>query len=268
MAWRLLDEEEPRDGAWNMALDEALWSGAEDGPERCVTVRLFAWKPRCLSIGYHQALKEACDAEFCRLSGIDVVRRPTGGKAVLHDDEVTYSVTAPFGTAPFTGLDLVGTYDVIARALASGLSALGLKVELQERRTLAPPAGSDPCFLVPSHKEVLSGGRKVVGSAQRRGKKAFLQHGAVPLRMDYEALARASGRPLEDAEVFRSSFAGVADLKPDVSRGDLRRALGEGFVGVFGGRGVREPLRPEEASLAERLRTMRYSAGSWTEKGK
>jgi len=266
--WRLLDEEGPREGAWNMALDEVLWQRAEEGLERRVTVRLFAWNPPCLSIGYHQEFSEACDAAFCRRAGIDIVRRPTGGKAVLHDDEVTYSVTAPFDAPPFDGLGLVGTYDVIAGALAGALSLLGLDVEIQERRALAPPSGAAPCFLVPSQKEILSAGRKIVGSAQRRGKRAFLQHGAVPIRLDYAALAGAAGRPPEDAEHYRAAFAGVGDLREGVTASALCRALQRGFAQAFGCDGAEEVPGLEEASLAEHLRAARYAGDAWTRTGK
>lgn len=263
--WRLLDDPAPRSGAWNMALDEALWARAEKGIESRVTVRLYAWRPACFSLGYHQALRDACDTAFCEREGIGVVRRPTGGKAVLHDDEVTYSVVAPFDAPPFAGGGLLEAYETIARALAGGLGRLGLPASLEERAAARPPTGSDPCFLVPSPKEILCGGRKVAGSAQRRGRRAFLQHGAVPLSIDYERLALASGRPVRDAERFREAFAGVADLLPGVAAEELRRELGVGFARVFDGEVENGGPSAEESSLARALAVSRYSTQEWTE---
>jgi lipoate-protein ligase A len=263
--WRLLDDPVPRSGAWNMAVDEALWARAEEGSESRVTVRLYAWRPACLSLGYHQTLHEACDAAFCEREGIGVVRRPTGGKAVLHDDEVTYSVVAPYGAPPFASGGLLEAYEAIARALAEGLGRLGLPVSLEERAAARPPTGSDPCFLVPSPKELLSGGRKVAGSAQKRGRRAFLQHGAVPLSIDYERLALASGRPALDAVRYREAFAGVADLRLGVTAQDLRRELRAGFARVFHGEVENGGLSAEESSLAQTLSVSRYSTREWTE---
>jgi lipoate-protein ligase A len=248
-----------------MALDEAMWVRAEEGSEGRVTVRLYAWSPACFSLGYHQALRDACDTAFCEREGIGIVRRPTGGKAVLHDDEVTYSVVAPFDAPPFAGGGLLEAYETIARALAEGLGRLGLAVILEERAVAPPPTGSDPCFLVPSPKELLSGGRKVAGSAQKRGRRAFLQHGAVPLSIDYERLALASGRPVRDAARFREAFAGAADLLPGVTAEALRRELAAGFARVFGGEAEGGGASAEESSLAQTLAVSRYSTQEWTE---
>lgn len=249
-----------------MAVDEALFREAEERRSSGPVLRLYAWSPACLSIGFHQRLEDTCEEGYCTTAGFDVVRRPTGGKAVLHDDEVTYSVVGRQDLPPFANLGLVETYGLIARALAGALRSLGLDVALSERAPSVTPAGGAPCFLVPSEREITVGGRKVVGSAQKRGRRAFLQHGAIPLRLDYSALALASGQPLAQAANYRSAFAGVADVKPGVTRAALRIALCSGFRKVFEGPWEERALTEGEWKVAERLREERYENASWTRK--
>lgn len=227
--WKLLLDEFPRDGATNMALDEALFRDAEEGRQTRPVLRLYGWSPPCLSLGYHQDPALAADAQFCQRNAIHIVRRPTGGLAVLHDDEVTYAVAAPLDQGPFRGLDLGGTYSAIAAALVEGLRSLGLPALLSRRQARAAPTSTAPCFQVPTADEVLVEGRKVVGSAQRRGRRAFLQHGAVPLSVDYALLLGATGRPGADPAPYRAAFAGLKEFLPGLTRQALRAALLEGF---------------------------------------
>ena len=227
--WKVLPWEEPRPGAWQMALDEALFREAEAGREDQPVLRLYRWAPPCLSLGRHQDPEVAADGAFCRARGIDVVRRPTGGMAVLHDDEVTYAVVAPMDRPPFAGLNLMETYGRIAGALVEGLRGLGLPAELSRRRVSPAPLSAAPCFQVPTENEILVHGRKVVGSAQLRGQRAFLQHGAVPLALDYRLLLRATGRGDEDETPYRAAFAGLREFLPGLTAETLRDALLEGF---------------------------------------
>ena len=265
--WRLVWDLEGRSGAWNMAADEALFQSAEEGRTDGPVLRLYTWDPPCLSIGYHQRLRETCDEDFCARAGFEIVRRPTGGKAVLHDDEVTYSVTGRQDLAPFLGLSLMETYGLIAQALAAGLRTLGLDASCTQRGRPISPEGGAPCFLLPSEKEITVGGRKVVGSAQRRGQRAFLQHGAIPLRLDYEALALASGQPVGNAVSYRRAFAGLADFRREITRESLARAIAEGFAAVFPGPWETRPLDEEEQDLARNLANGRYGTVEWTRKG-
>jgi lipoate-protein ligase A len=260
--WSLLEEDGPRRGAWNMAVDEALLEAAEAGRLKGPVLRLYAWSPPCLSIGYHQSPGEACDLEYCRRAGIDVVRRPTGGRAVLHDDEATYAVVALSDGGPFAGLGLVETYGLIAGALAASLRILGLPVAVEQRAMPLPPGGGAPCFLIPSQKELLVGGRKVVGSAQRRGTHAFLQHGSVPLTIDYGALGRATGRPGAEVEAYARAFAGLSEARPGLTRADLAAALRRGFGEVFSG-----PWEPLVLGRSERETALRLEAAKSLEFG-
>lgn len=261
--WTLISQCAPARGAWNMAVDEALFRRSEEDGASGPVLRLYSWAPACLSLGHHQSFHETCDPGYCASRGFEVVRRPTGGKAVLHDDEVTYSVVGRMDRPPFAGLSLIETYGLIAEALAEGLRRTGLEVSLSQRQGSVSPAGGAPCFLVPSEKEITASGRKVVGSAQRRGQHAFLQHGAVPLHLDYEALALASAQPLSDAEGYRRAFAGVADLRLGLTAGSLRTALAEGFRARFEGPWAERELAAAERDLAEKMVRERYGKDEW-----
>src|SRR5688500_8745938 len=188
-SWRLLVTE-PVEGATNMAIDEALWRGRQAGTSP-PTIRFFAWEPPCLSLGYGQPLDDSVDTDACRRLGVGLVRRPTGGGAIYHDGperELTYSVIA---TAADLGIgpDLLETYQWIGRALLRGLNELGAGAEMVKVGGGSGPAPAF-CFARTGAFEIEVGGRKLVGSAQRRRGTSFLQHGAVLLGVD-EARLRA-----------------------------------------------------------------------------
>jgi lipoyl(octanoyl) transferase len=265
--WRLIRDFEGGRGAWNMAVDEVLFRAAEKGRPHGPLLRLYSWVPPCLSIGYHQLLEETCDESYCASAGIEVVRRPTGGKAVLHAEELTYAVIARQDMPPFAGLTLMGTYALIAQALAGSLRAAGLEVSFGGRGLPPSPKGGSPCFLLPSEQEITVGGRKVVGSAQLRGARAFLQHGAIPLSLDYQALALASAQPPEHVASYRQAFAGVAELKPDITLASLTDAVVSGFQTVFAGPWEERGLDEQERDLARSLARDRYGTAAWTRKG-
>jgi lipoate-protein ligase A len=179
----------PRPGFLNMAIDETLLRLAEADGAR--VLRLYRWAPACLSFGRHEPARRRYRRDRIAERGIDVVRRPTGGRAVWHDAELTYAVAAPVATFGTLG----ETYLAIHRTLACALSQLGLPATLAPApaRAAAPDAGA--CFAAPAGGEVLAGGRKVVGSAQLRTRSAFLQHGSVLLDGDQRLVADVSVGP-------------------------------------------------------------------------
>ncbi|HEY9479471.1 MAG TPA: biotin/lipoate A/B protein ligase family protein [Gemmatimonadaceae bacterium] len=174
----------PLDGASNMALDEALMARATRMGE--IVLRVYGWSRPTLSLGRNQTARGSYDLEKAAAEGVDFVRRPTGGRAVLHHREVTYSVTAPVA--------LLGTlresYTMINRLLIHGLRLLGVDASEADPEGAAPKPGISPCFMVPVKGEIVAGGRKLVGSAQVRENEALLQHGSV-LVDDDQALASA-----------------------------------------------------------------------------
>jgi lipoate-protein ligase A len=187
--WRFLNTG-MRDGAANMAVDEALLAGVNDGTSP-PTVRVFGWIPHTVSIGYSQDPGSEIDLAACRGAGIGVVRRPTGGRAVFHADELTYSVVGPSGVPPL-GSSIMETYRAIGEALVDGVRALGVDAQLEEVGTDAGArrgGPSPPCFVSSGRFEVVVSGRKLVGSAQRRVGRGVLQHGSLLLGPRHEDLA-------------------------------------------------------------------------------
>ena len=258
-AWRLLVTE-PTDGATNMAIDEALWRGrqAKTSPP---TLRFFAWDPPTVSLGYGQSPGRDVDVEACHALGVGLVRRPTGGSAIYHDGperELTYSVAA---TAADLGIgpDLLETYRWIGRALLRGLRALGVPAELVPER---PPDGAVPafCFARTGVFEIEAGGKKLVGSAQRRQGDSFLQHGAVLLGVD-EPRLRALFPTTCDPLSTLTTLAAVLGRRPSFE--EVATALGDAFEREHG-----LDLRPgglddAETARVERLVIERYANPAW-----
>jgi lipoyl(octanoyl) transferase len=173
--WRVV-ETEPASGAWNMAVDEVLLESVRSGG--APTLRFYGWSSPCLSIGRNQPIS-GIDRDTLEELGIAVVRRLTGGRAVLHDDELTYSVLLPV-TALGSPRE---TYRRINDILKKGLARLDAGVSTQAGDVSPRPVSSDaPCFADPVRGEVLANGRKLIGSAQVRVGSHLLQHGSLPLR--------------------------------------------------------------------------------------
>jgi lipoate-protein ligase A len=264
MSWRFLLHP-PADGAWNMAVDEALLRSCSEGASGPV-LRLYGWAPPSLSLGAHQPVETAADREWLRERGYDLVRRPTGGRAVLHADEVTYAVAAPLtgGPAgPFEGQGIQEVYRRIAEGLHAGFLRLGIEAELVRgaaRRDREAERRPDPCFTSPSRYELLWDGRKIAGSAQRRLPGAFLQHGSLPLRADEEGAMAATGRTgLPPGWMAGLEEAAGRVLEPDEIAGALRA----GFEEAFGTALEEQGLSVEESRLAMELREGKYATDAW-----
>jgi len=242
-----------------MAVDEALMQSARrDGG---ATLRFYRWEPGCLSFGRNQAARGSYDPEAAAARGIDVVRRPTGGRAVYHHRELTYSVTAPASTWG----SLRDTYCRINRALASGLGALGIPArcagaDLPPGRSPRPTARA--CFRDPLPGEVTAAGRKLIGSAQWRDGGALLQHGSLLLEDEQDVVEQL--RTHQSRENAPTGAISLLELLGVVPAADvLAGALAEGFREEFG-----LPLRPGrlaqvEAEAAADLEG-RYADPAWT----
>ncbi|MCX7829745.1 MAG: lipoate--protein ligase family protein [Acidobacteria bacterium] len=259
-------KDEARKGSLNMAIDEYFYSLAEREALNESVIRIFKWNPPALSLGYHQKYETAADEEYLEKKGIDIVRRPTGGKAVLHHEELTYSVVSSLSKGYFEGDNLEQTYEKIALALKKSLEILGIDAELEKRETKLNVLHPAPCFLVPTKKEILVNGKKVIGSAQKRGLNSFLQHGSIPIRMDYELLARATKNKLEDVPNFREHFASLSEFCPDLDEEKLENALFEGFKEAFGGTFYEKPLEENELKEAEKIAKEKYGRKKWNKK--
>lgn len=188
--WRLINSGF-QTGAMNMALDEALLHSVANG-ESLPVLRFYRWEPATVTLGYAQSVTKDLDLDICRQAGLGVVRRSTGGRAVLHDQEVTYAVIAPLNAGLF-GNSVLDCYRVISKVLQETLRQLGLPAQLVpgKSRDGNQNATKAVCFTTPSQYELLVDGCKVAGSAQKRHGQAFLQHGSIPVEMDLELLGKA-----------------------------------------------------------------------------
>jgi lipoyl(octanoyl) transferase len=265
--WRLLNDP-PASGAWNMAVDEALLEGVASGRSPA-TLRFYSWTPACLSLGYFQPFG-IVDVDGCRARGVDVVRRPTGGRAILHDRELTYSLTLPASVLGHEA-GIVPSYHRLSLALQAGLRELGVPATLAP--AAATPAGGDQgpvCFDRPSSHEILLGGRKLVGSAQVRRGGALLQHGSIViqpqidkllacLRLEAPARGPAARDRLADAV---AGLAEIGDFDPTRVAGAVAAAFGRQFgVGLSPGR-----LGDGELAAATDLARSKYQSSDWTER--
>jgi lipoyl(octanoyl) transferase len=230
--WKYLDTG-PHTGSHNMSVDEELLTRAQAG-DAVPVLRFYTWDPPAVSLGRFQKLEEAVDAAACRRRGFDVIRRPTGGRAVLHNRELTYSIVARTDNPLFPS-NVLGTYKVIAAGLLAGLANLGINAEMVSRggrhAELVNKADDSPsCFSSPSWYEIVVHGKKIIGSAQRRLSHAFLQHGSILI--DYD--------PALEAEVIRGggSEGRVTSIRRESDREaydkDVKQAMLSGFARQFG----------------------------------
>jgi len=252
----------PLDGAANMAVDEAILTSRLDGGGP-PTIRFFAWRPPTISLGYGQPVDDRIDFDEAARMGIGVVRRSTGGSAILHegpDLELTYSVVAAAGD--FAGADdLLATYRWIGAALAAGLRRLGAPVEMVPVRPSSPEAMPAFCFARTGLYELEVEGRKIVGSAQRRQGVGFLQHGTVMLGAVAERLRRVFAEEIDP-------LAGMTTLETVLGRrpsfAETAEALAHGFREAHGIELGARGLVPVESAMAERLAREKYGTERWT----
>jgi lipoate-protein ligase A len=180
--WRFL-QTPPAQGAWNMAVDEAILEFAAKGAVP-PTLRVYSWNPACLSLGYAQPIN---DVDLTKLNdlGWDIVRRPTGGRAILHTDELTYSICGQYSEPHLAG-SVLESYQHLSLALLEALHLMGINAEVSIHSSQLNSQDKDNpiCFEVPSNYEITVDGKKLIGSAQARRKSGVLQHGSLPLSGD------------------------------------------------------------------------------------
>ncbi|MGG1515549.1 biotin/lipoate A/B protein ligase family protein [Paenibacillus oryzisoli] len=272
--WRFIHTGD-RSPAENMALDEAMLTAHSEGLAP-PTVRFYGWNPPTLSIGYFQKAAEV-DQEAVAGEGIGFVRRPTGGRAVLHDKELTYSIIV---AEDYPGIprQVTEAYRVLSEGLLRGFRALGLQAEMvqlasEEEKEKYASAGSAACFDSPSWYELVVEGRKVAGSAQVRQKGVVLQHGSILLDMDTDQLFRLLRFANEKvAERMKASFVkkavAINDLlraqaKPEVTLRDVEDAFRREIAAGLGVELEEAPLTPYEVELTEQLVREKYGTAEW-----
>jgi lipoate-protein ligase A len=275
--WRLLIDDFA-DGATNMARDEALAIVHASGATP-PTLRLYRWRPACLSLGRFQR-SSAIDRAACARAGVEVVRRPSGGRALLQDDELTYAVIARANHPLVVGGSVVESYQRISAALLAGLQRLGVAAELTPIRKNQEPGTrneekvapvhrssflvhhSAACFDAPSSYELTVNGRKLVGSAQTRRDGVLLQHGAIPLSQHASRLATLLADPPDDLE--QKMIALDQALGRATGFDELAEALVAGFAQSWGVVFERGDLTADERQCEEQLLFAKYMSDEWT----
>lgn len=252
--WRFFPDE-PRDGPTNMAIDEMLALGCARGFSP-PTLRAYRWSVPTVSIGYNQPLHEI-DLTACRERGVPVVRRPTGGRALLHDKELTYSLVLPI---PRGSRGVLQDYQWIGHCLLLAVRRLGVMAGLSRGDHSKGDAGG-LCFLSPSRYELAVNGRKLIGSAQRRLSRALLQQGSLLIEIEYPAWIALfpQGKRLE---------ARVTALQPLLGRSpsweEMVKAMRAGFEEGAGVRLELGGLTEREWTIARDLVPQRYGSTEWT----
>jgi len=269
-SWRLLITP-PARGAWNMAVDESILEHIGCN-EAMPTLRLYAWEPACLSLGHAQPV---ADVDLLRVKqrGWEVVRRATGGRAILHTDELTYAVIAPMDEPRVAG-SILESYNRLAQALLLAVKSLELPVEMKEHVGLTGnmPPTNPVCFEVPSSYEITVNGKKLIGSAQARKKEGVLQHGSLPLTGD---LARICQALVFENEAVREDAARRLLERATTVESALGRAVSweraaQAFIHAFEAQlGLslkRGELSESESRRADELVREKYDHAVWTKR--
>ena len=266
--WRLYLSP-PALGAWNMAVDEAILEHVVRG-DAPPTLRLYSWKPACLSLGRSQPYSDI-DRAALQAKGWDVVRRATGGRAILHTDEITYSVIAPSNNPHVSG-SLLESYQHLAQALLAALKILGADVQMNEEKMDVAAQQNPVCFETPSTYEITINGKKLIGSAQARQKDGVLQHGSLPLTGDLVRITWALNFP--DAESRQHAaeklLARASTLESALGRkivwGAASKAFVQGFETALGIQLKRDDLSLSEIRRVGELVKEKYAHPDWTER--
>ena len=255
--WRLIIDDQPRSGAANMAMDQALAEAAAAG-DSPPTLRFYRWQPPAVSLGRHQPMTDV-DADVVQQLGYEIVRRPTGGRAILHTDELTYAVTAAADEPRVSG-SLMDAYLRLSNALLNGLQRVGLHADKAAGNVRAGPNVSAACFEVPSAYEITANGRKLIGSAQSRRAGYVLQHGSLPLVGDIGRLVDVLALPDEDRARLRAELVsractlaeamGLPENDPSLDFKHVAQSIIQGF-----GELLTLSFKPAQPSPAELRRT-------------
>jgi lipoate-protein ligase A len=266
--WRLITTP-PAPGAWNMAVDEAILEHAGRS-DVLPTLRLYAWNPPCLSLGHAQPFSDV-DTARLKSHGWEVVRRVTGGRAILHTDELTYSVTGPVEEPNLAGT-VLESYNRLAGALLTAVQDLSVPVEMKEGKADASGRSNPVCFEVPSTYEITVEGKKLIGSAQARRKEGVLQHGSLPLTGDLTRICQALVFPDEAARetAMQRLLVRATTVESVLGREVDWDTAGQAFVRAFEARlGLtfeEGELSASELTRAEELVREKYAHPDWTER--
>lgn len=256
--WYLTVDRVPQKGSWNMAVDDYLFQSL--GEKSVTYLRFYRWNKPTVSIGYSQKVDKVVDKEFCIANGIELVRRITGGKLVLHHKEITYSVCSS-DTGIFSD-KLMDSYRLISEALNAGLQTMGIVSQLAKNTPSGYVRGVFPCFSSPARNEIETGGRKIIGSAQKRSGKKFIQHGSIPIEKDEALLKSVSFSDRKDTTIKMTSLREALGREVD-----FEWAVDYFLAGIsdyFGIQFVPKTFSDEEKTAIRIIQKERYDNPEWT----
>jgi len=271
--WRLICDEVAV-GSWNMAVDEAILEAVIVG-EVSPTLRLYAWEPPCLSLGYAQPISDI-SIKALEDRNWDLVRRPTGGRAILHADELTYSICSTIDDPLLAG-GVLGSYKTLAKWLLNALRLLGIEGEVIDKKLLREleeqlnnAANQNPvCFEVPSSYEMIVRGKKIIGSAQVRRKGGVLQHGSLPLKGDLTRIIQVLNLPrIDPTEVLLRLLERAITVEQVLGRiiswNGAAQAFSSAFHQTFDLDLQNAELTSSEQNRAKELVKEKYTNYQWT----
>jgi lipoate-protein ligase A len=242
---------------YNMALDEAICKEVRE-KHSPPTLRLYGWDRPSVSIGHFQKVSEI-NSGHCHEKGYNVVRRLTGGRAILHDSELTYSFSAPADTPPFKG-NLLENYKTISDALIAALGNLNIGAQISFARKRTIGTRNPSCFRALSFGEITVDGKKIIGSAQKRYSNGFLQQGSILFSFDPKILCTVlKGSKPEDYMKVGS----LDECFAQVSLKELKISLKRAFEEVLGVKLIHDAPSRHEANIAKELEKDKYSTPEW-----
>jgi lipoate-protein ligase A len=247
-------------GSVNMGIDEALATLCRDR----ATLRFYAWEAPTLSIGYAQRCS-GIDLAACRSSMVTLVRRPTGGRAVLHRQDLTYSLILPL-RPPWTTCSIAESYRLIHKCLLRGLETFGLNASIGYRSTRADGSLAPFCFPAIARDDIVVDGKKIIGSAQRRFPAALLQQGSILLDFDPASILALLGS--DERAAAAGALTTVGSLREVMGRlpyrWEVEAAVCKGLAAGMEVEFAQGELEPEEFDLSMQLAATRYGSQSWT----
>lgn len=254
--WRLIDSG-LCDAAFNMALDESIAVHVRQC-RSLPTLRFYQWKRPSVTLGFFQKTQEI-NLGFCRKMEIPIVRRLTGGRAVLHGQDLTYSLTCRFDTGHFNN-KISSNYARISSAFLEGLQEIGFSVTMQQRKAERQTLKNPSCFQSISFSEITLHDKKLIGSAQKKWADGFLQQGSIVMDLDEETMGQIF--LLKDLEQF-NNIAKLNSVAPSITQEHVKTALKNAFEKSFEIEFKEELPTSSEYNMAEQLTAQRYKMDSW-----
>jgi lipoate-protein ligase A len=256
--WRLIDSG-PCDAFYNMALDEAIAASVRKGSAP-PTLRMYGWDRASVTLGCFQKASDI-NIEFCKFHDIPIVRRPTGGRAILHRDELTYSFSAKTDRGPFSH-GLLDSYKKISMAFLIALTKIGVKAVAKNEREKGRVLSRSPlCFKSSSYGEIMVENKKLVGSAQKRWNNGLLQQGSIPYISQEEKLKGIFGA--EKTYSLGNCMKALKDCLPFFNEDEFRKEIVSSFEDAFGVRLLLSVPSQEESLLAQELLRQKYLQTHW-----